>query len=630
MKLFANALCVASCSIFVAACGSGGGDDGGGGGGGGSADETPPVMYDGKFLDSPVEGLTYRSGSNPPGTTDASGTFVYSPGETLTFSLGGVEIGTLRDGATVITPFDFGAVAAKNIARFLQTLDEDNDPSNGIDAVAAATALAGTTLSDSVFQSDTATFETDIGPILEIALGPGAMLIDEATAIAHLVSQTVSPFEQFVFPSHGRVAVFPELNEFGVMSFASSTVETMWYSDTINSGGNGTSTVDDWSVDANGALILTDPIALSTVKIENVGGSTRAASIVMTDAPGAVPIVGTLLAPVPVTVFSLAGESGRTYDMIEDGNPDQVNRITFFPDGNLSRVENGIQYSETWEINPNGIVVRILEANPSVVRMFVMLSGSVGNGGDILSIDATNLSGNPVALDLQLDAMYEGSLEPNIAINPDGTIPYSFSTGGKTFGGIPGTLFTEISDFFAGTSVSGTFDYDDSLTVRDVDDNGIPIGWPHYDLSFLNLAGSVDGIQFSDPSGVTAVVNDLFDRTNVNNPTGFSDLFQLAADSVVERTEDSEILISDLVGFEVIGFTLVNVRLLWVEGQFGEPPSDLIRAPDFLSNGNLPPLLPDIPGAVFLDFKTEASPEEAFAVFFPALNVSPLTVNPPP
>ena len=179
-------------------------------------------------------------------------------------------------------------------------------------------------------------------------------------------------------------------------------------------------------------------------------------------------------------------------------------------------------------------------------------------------------------------------------------------------------------------SVSGTFEYDDSLIVRDVDDFGAPIGWPHYDLSFLNLAGSVDGMQFSDPSGVTVVVNDLFDRTNVNNPTGFSDLFQLAADSVVERTGDSEILISDLVGFEVIGFTLVNVSLLWVEGQFGEGELDLIRAPDFLSNGNLPPLLPSIPGAVFLDFKNDASPDEDFAVFFPALMVSPLTVNPPP
>lgn len=627
MRLFIKALCVAGCSIIVAACGGGGE----GGGAGGSADAAPPLMYDGTFLDSAVEGLTYRSGSNPSGMTDANGTFSYSPGEILTFSLGRVEIGTLRDGQAVITPFDFGAAAAENIARFLQTLDEDNDPSNGIDVTAAATALAGTALSDSVFQSDAATFEADIGPILEVALGPGAMLIDEATALAHLVSQTVSRFEEYVFQGHGRVAVFPEINEIGVMSFASTTVESIWDSDTIHSGGNGANTVNDWSVDENGVLILTDPIAQTTVTIKNVGGSPRAASIVLADAPEAVPMVGTLLAPVPVTVFSLAGESGRTYDMSEGGNPDQVNRITFFPDGTLSRVENEIQYNETWQIDPHGILIKILEANSSVVRMFVMLSGSVANGGDILSIYATNLSGNPTASDLQLDAMYAGTLEPNIASNPDGTIPYSFSTADKYFSGVPGSLYTEINDYFNGRSVSGTFDYDDSLTARrDMDDNGGFIGWPHYDLSLLNLAGSVNGMQFSDPSGVTDVANDLFDRTNVNNPTGFSDLFHMFADSVVVGTEGSEMLISDLVGFEVIGFTLVNVRLLWVEGQFGDFQADSIPAPDFLSNGNLPALLPDIPGAVALDFTTAASPEEEFVVFFPALLASPLTVNPTP
>jgi len=614
--------------VSVAACGGGGGDGGGSGGGGGDVFEAPVIIYEGEFLDSAVQGLTYQSGANSSGTTDASGTFRYSPGEALTFSLGGVEIGTFRDGAAVITPFDFGVEAAENIARFLQTLDEDKDPSNGIDVTAAAAALATTTMSGSVFQLDATTFETDIGPILEVALGPGAVLIDEASALAHLVSQTVSQFEDYVFPNHGRVAVFPELSEIGVMSFGQSTVEVMWDSQSINTGGSGASIVDNWSVDEDGVLNLTDPITLTTSTIEKVGGSTRAATIVLTEAPGTVPIVGTLLVPIPVTVFSLAGESGRTYDMVANSNIGQVSRITFFPDGTLSRMEDGILFDETWEIDPNGILVRMLDANPSKIRMFVMLNGSVANGGDILSINATNLSGDRMALDLQLNSMHKGTLEPDIATKSDGTISYSFSTGKKSFGGVPGTLHTEINDYFKEMSVSGTFDYDDSLTVRDLDDFGTPIGWPHYDLSFLNLAGSVDGMQFSDPSGVTAVVNDLFDRTSVNNPTGFSDLFQLAADSVVVRTETSETLISDLAGFEVIGFTLVNARLLWVEGQFGEP--DLIRAPDFLSNGNLPVLLPDIPGAFVLDFTTAASPDEEFTVFFPALSVSPKTVNPPP
>ena len=171
-----------SALTLLSSCGGGDDDD--------ADTPAPPVPITGKFLDSPVEGLTYQSGSNPPGKTDANGTFVYHRGKSLTFTVGGVEVGTLPDGAAVITPIDFG-LAATNIARFLQTLDTDSDPSNGIDITAAAVALIDTPLDDSVFLSDTTSFERDIGPVLEVVFGSGAFLVDEATALAHLVSENV-------------------------------------------------------------------------------------------------------------------------------------------------------------------------------------------------------------------------------------------------------------------------------------------------------------------------------------------------------------------------------------------------------------------------------------------------------
>ena len=160
--------------------------------GGGGGANLSPATFTGVFLDSPVEGMTYQSGSNAPGTTDANGTFVYTPGEMLTFSVGGVEVGTLPNGAAVITPFFFRG-AWLNIARFLQTLDADGDPTNGIDIAAAGVALAGTMLGDAVFLSDATTFENDIGPVLDIALGSGAVLIDAATAREHLVTNVLGP-----------------------------------------------------------------------------------------------------------------------------------------------------------------------------------------------------------------------------------------------------------------------------------------------------------------------------------------------------------------------------------------------------------------------------------------------------
>ena len=138
-----------------------------GGGGGGSTPTPPPTggppppppTEVGVFIDSPVEGLGYQSGSRTPGTTDAEGMFVYEIGQVLSFSVGGVELGSLPDGQALVTPYDFGE-AAENIARLLQTLDADSNHLNGIDLTAAATALADVTFDASGFIADATTFET--------------------------------------------------------------------------------------------------------------------------------------------------------------------------------------------------------------------------------------------------------------------------------------------------------------------------------------------------------------------------------------------------------------------------------------------------------------------------------------
>ncbi len=92
----------------------------------------------GVFLDGPVRNLFYSTVSKK-GFTDASGTFRYEPSETaITFSLGSIVLGTGTPKA-VMTPVDLvpGAVdqddqSVINIARFLQTLDNDAVHGNGI------------------------------------------------------------------------------------------------------------------------------------------------------------------------------------------------------------------------------------------------------------------------------------------------------------------------------------------------------------------------------------------------------------------------------------------------------------------------------------------------------------------
>jgi len=92
---------------------------------------------EGTFIDSTVEGIEYNAGGLI-GTTDETGRFLYDPGGTVTFFVGDIVVGT-GPGAAVMTPVSLaeGAVdetngTATNIAAFLLTIDDDRDPTNGI------------------------------------------------------------------------------------------------------------------------------------------------------------------------------------------------------------------------------------------------------------------------------------------------------------------------------------------------------------------------------------------------------------------------------------------------------------------------------------------------------------------
>ncbi|MEM7260105.1 MAG: hypothetical protein AAF404_22250, partial [Pseudomonadota bacterium] len=90
----------------------------------------------GVFLDSPVSGLQYRTPTRE-GLTDEQGTFRYLRGETVEFSIGGLVFAPVL-GAPTITPLEFALVddvedeKAVNLLRFLQTIDNDQNPDNGI------------------------------------------------------------------------------------------------------------------------------------------------------------------------------------------------------------------------------------------------------------------------------------------------------------------------------------------------------------------------------------------------------------------------------------------------------------------------------------------------------------------
>lgn len=111
------------------------------GGGGDTITNDRNLSRTGVFLDSAVIGIGYRIG-NFESTTGRDGSFLYEDGQSVTFFIGDIILGTTL-GKPIVTPLDLitsGQVnefnsTVINIIRLLQTFDYDSDPSNGLEII---------------------------------------------------------------------------------------------------------------------------------------------------------------------------------------------------------------------------------------------------------------------------------------------------------------------------------------------------------------------------------------------------------------------------------------------------------------------------------------------------------------
>ena len=182
---------LASLTGLLAACG-GGGDD--------AAAPAAPVgagpaaaTTKGRFIDSAVANLGYTCGVAPnqtSGVTDSLGQFDFvpaTPAPSCTFKVGAVVLGSAAADA-VLTPYSLVAGATPgtanttvtNIARFLQSIDSDNNPANGItiqaETNAALSGAAAAALSFSSPGFDAA------APALVAGAIPGRALVASTAA----------------------------------------------------------------------------------------------------------------------------------------------------------------------------------------------------------------------------------------------------------------------------------------------------------------------------------------------------------------------------------------------------------------------------------------------------------------
>ena len=142
----------------------------------------------GVFVDSAVAGVTYTTSSGLSGTTNSSGQFSYVVGDTASFSIGDVSLGSVT-ASSVLTPVEvMGASGTAdqqviNLARLLQTLDSDGDPSNGIEiTTSTSNSLKGKSLN---FNVPVDTFTND-STITQIQTAVGRNLVSATSALNHL------------------------------------------------------------------------------------------------------------------------------------------------------------------------------------------------------------------------------------------------------------------------------------------------------------------------------------------------------------------------------------------------------------------------------------------------------------
>jgi len=194
-----SAISLASVVLAIAACS----------GGGSSTTTTASTTSTGQVVDAPVMGLKYVCG-NSSGLTDGSGNYIYTKGDSCTFSVGNVTIGTLasvpQDG--IVTPQDLAVVLRSGtgdlnvlaIAQFLQSINSGTTSglitisSEVTAALSASSVPAQSILTDGLcFGSTSATnCQTKLAALVSTATAGKNALVSTAAAKAALEAGMLS------------------------------------------------------------------------------------------------------------------------------------------------------------------------------------------------------------------------------------------------------------------------------------------------------------------------------------------------------------------------------------------------------------------------------------------------------
>jgi len=158
----------------------------------------------GILIDSPVSGIAYTASSGKSGTTNDQGTFNFSHGDKIDFKLGGLTLGSIPS-SLIVTPIELANGSdnkLQNLLVLFQSLDSDNDPSNGISisSDSAAAVKASINLDSS---PDTFAKTANLQSIME-ASGINGDVKTAEEARTHFLSQGVALLSAQIWVSYNN------------------------------------------------------------------------------------------------------------------------------------------------------------------------------------------------------------------------------------------------------------------------------------------------------------------------------------------------------------------------------------------------------------------------------------------
>ncbi len=354
-------------------------------GGGG---DSSTARLTGAFSDaSAVSGLQYSTPSQT-GTTDSGGKFSYMPGEVVTFSVGSIVIGKAT-AAPALTTFSLVGIAAPltsfgipynnpnsllfqqaiNISSFLQTLDSDANPTNGISIPSQATSLAANTTIN--FKQNNYNFSTAmafrqfIGLCRTAGVWGAGRAITSSTYAANRLYSGLSLSPSLYATSKVDISSNGALTEY------SSYIYDANGNNILNQNFNGSGVLGNSyanTYDANGNLIQTQALS---------GGVLQTSSTYSYDTNGNLIKVqnfdgGGVLQSYSTYAYDVSGYQTQYKGFNSSGVLQTVGNYTYDADGNLTKQEyfnssGAPQYSYTSTYNADRNITQSQSLNGSGV-----------------------------------------------------------------------------------------------------------------------------------------------------------------------------------------------------------------------------------------------------------------------